>query len=149
MSNETPLHRLFVSDRKVQELEKDISATCLAISSLCDRGFQPPQSLLDSVLSLSRELDDAKRSSSELRGAIRPPPSQPGVSSHLQRFATATPVQPGPSHPEGDPASVGPSRRRSYDSPSGSFGRSSRQGSDTPPHKRRRLSDDSSDDEGE
>ena len=78
-----------------------------------------------------------------------PPPSQPGVSSHLQRFATATPVQPGPSHPEGDPASAGPSRRQSHDSPSGSFGRSSRHGSDTPPRKRRRLSDDSSADEGE
>ena len=149
VSDETPLHRLFASDRKLQELEKDVSATLLAISSLCDRGFQPSQSLLDSASSLSRELEDAKRSSSELRGEIRPPPSQPGVSSHLQRFATATPVQPGPSHPEGDPASAGPSRRRSYDSPSGSFGRSSRQGSDTPPHKRRRLSDDSSADEGE
>ena len=149
VSDETPLHRLFASDRKVQELEKDVSATHLAISSLCDRGFQPPQSLLDSASSLSRELEDVKRSSSELRGEIRPPPSQPGVSSHLQRFATATPVQPGPSHPEGDPASAGPSRRRSYDSPSGSFGCSSRQGSDTPPHKRRRLSDNSSADEGE
>ena len=135
MSDETPLHRLVVSDRKVQELEKDISATRLAISSLCDRGFPPPQSLLDSVSSLSRELDDEKWSSSELRGAIRPPPSQPGVSSHHQRFATATPVQPGPSHLEGDSASAGPSfsRRRSYDSPSGSFGRSSRQGSDPLP----------------
>ena len=130
-------------------MEKDVSATRLAISSLCDRGFQPPQSLLDSAWFLSRDLEDAKRSSSESRGEIRPPPSQAGVSSHLQRFATATPVQPGPSHPEGDPASAGPSRRRSYDSPSGSFGRSSRQGSDTPPHKRRRLSDDSSADEGE
>ena len=148
VSDETPLPRLFASDRKVQELEKDVSATRLVISSLCDRGFQPPQSLLDSASSLSRDLEDAKRSSSELRGEIRPPPSQPGVSSHLQRFATAAPVQPGPSHPEGDPASAGPSRRRSYDSPSGSFGRSSRQGSDTPPHKRRRLSDDSSADEG-
>ena len=149
MSDETPPHRLFASDRKVQELEKDVSATHLAISSLCDRGFQPPQSLLDSVSSLSRDLEDAKRSSSELCRDIRPPPSQPGVSSHPRRFAAATPVQPGPSHPEGDPASAGPSRRRSYGSPSGSFGHSSRQGSDTPPRKRRRLSDDSSADEGE
>ena len=149
MSDETPPHRLFASDRKVQELEKVVYATRLAISSLCDRGFQPPQSLLDSASSLSRDGEDAKRSSSESRGEIHPPPSQPGVSSHLQRFASATPVQPGPSHPEGDPASAGPSRRRSYDSPSGSFGRSSRQGSDTPPRKRRRLSNDSSTDEGE
>ena len=151
VSDETPLHRLVASDRKVQELEKDISVTRQAIVSLCDRGLLPPQSLLDSVSSISRELDDAKRTSSELRGAFRPPPSQPGVSSHHQRFATATPVQPGPSHPEGDPASAGPSfsRQLSYDPPSGSFGRSCRQGSDPPPHKRRRLSDESSDDEGE
>ena len=108
VSDETPLHRLVASDRRVQELEKDISATRQAIASLCDRGLLPPQSLLDSVSSLSRELDDATRTSSELRGAIRPPPSQPGVSSHHQRFATATPVQPDPSHPEGDPASAGP-----------------------------------------
>ena len=83
------------------------------------------------------------------RGESRPPSSQPGVSSSSKRFADTTPVQPGPSHPEGDPASAGPSRRRSYDSPPGSFGHSSRQGSDTPPRKGRRLSDDSSADEGE
>ena len=78
-----------------------------------------------------------------------PPSSQPGVSSPSKRFAAAMPVQPVPSHPEGDPASAGPSRRRSYDSPSGSFGHSSRQGSDTPPCKKCRLSNDSSIDEGE
>ena len=133
-------------------MEKDISATRQAIGSLCDRGLPPPQSLLDLLSSLSRELDDARRTSSELLGAIRPHSSQPGVSSHHQRFATATPVQPGPSQPEGDPAFAGPSfsGRRSYDFPSsGSFGRSFRQGSDPPPHKRRRLTDESSDDEGE
>ena len=149
MSDETPHHRLFASDHKEQDLEKAVSATRLVISSLCDRGFQPPQSLLDSFSSLSKDLKDARQSSSELRGEIRPPPSQPGVSSQFQRFATATPVQPGLSHPEGDHASAGPSRRRSYDSPSGSLGHSSSQGSDTPPHKRRRLSGDSSADEGE
>ena len=40
-----------------------------------------------------------------------------------------------------------PSRRRSYDSPLGSFGHSSRQGRDTPPHKKSMLSVDSSADE--
>ena len=133
VSGETPVHRLVASDRKVQALEKDIAATRQAIGSLCDRGLTPPQSLMDSLLSLSRELDDAKRTSSELRGAIRPPSSQPGVSSHHQRFAT---VQPGPSQPEGDPAFAGPSfsGRQPYDfPPSGSFGRSFRQGSDPPP----------------
>ena len=38
------------------------------------------------------------------------------------------------------------SRRRSYVSPSGSFGHSSRQGSDSPPRKRRMLLDVSSTD---
>ena len=89
--------------------------------------------------SLSRDLEDAKQSSSVLRGESRPPFSQPGISSPSKRFAAATPVQPGPSHPEDDPAYAGPSRRQSYDSPSGSFRHSSRQGSDTHPRKRRRL----------
>ena len=130
-------------------MEQAVSAARQAISTLCDGGVRPPQSLLDSASSLSRDLEDAKQSSSVLRGEIRPPSSQHGVSLPSKRFAAATPVQPGPSHPEGDPASAGPSRRRSYDSPSGLFGRSSHQGSDTPPRKRRRLSDDSSADEGE
>ena len=124
--------------------------------------------------SLSRDLEDAKQSSSVLRGESRPPSSQPGVSSLSKRFAAAPPVQPGrgnnlriqkmtlhplvhlgdgpaipfvaathvqpgPSHPEDDPAYAGPSRRRSYDFHSGLFRHSSRQGSDTPPLKRRRL----------
>ena len=111
--------------------------------------------------SLSRDLEDAKQSSSVLRGESRPPSSQPGVSSPSKRFATqrmtlltlvhlgtdplllrlssqvlriqkmtlhplvhmgngpaipfatATHVQPGPSHPEDDPAYAGPSRQRS------------------------------------
>ena len=127
-----------------------MTATRQAIGSLCDRGLTPPHSLMDSLSSLSRELTDAKRTSSKLRGAIRPHSSQPGVSSHSQRFATATPVQPGPSQPEDDPAFAGPSfsRRQPYDFPSsGSFGRSFRRGSDPPPHKRRRLTDDDSSDD--
>ena len=119
------------------------------ISALCDGGIRPPQLLFDSASSLSRDLEDAKQSSSVFHGESRPPSSQIGVSSSAKHFAAATPVQPGPSRPEGDPASAGPSRRRSYDSPQGSIGHSSRQGSDTPPRKRRRLSDDSSADEDE
>ena len=64
--------------------------------------------------SLSRDLEDAKQSSSVLRGESLPPSSQPGVSSPSKRFAAAMPVQPGPSHSEDDPAYAGPSRRRSY-----------------------------------
>ena len=103
-----------------------VAAARRAIDSLCDGGLSPPQSLVDSLSSLSRDLTTAKRTSSELRGAIRPPSSQPGVSSHRQRFASAAPVQPGPSQPEDDPAFAGPSfsRRQPYDSPaSGSLGR--------------------------
>ena len=135
VSDETPHHRLVFSDRRVRELEQAVSATRQTISALCDRGIRPPQSLLDSASSLSRDLEDAKQSSSVFRGESRPPSSQPGVSSPSKRFADTTPVQPGPSHPEGDPASTGPSRRRSYNSPPCLFGHSSRQGSDTPPRK--------------
>ena len=71
VSDETPPHKLFASDRQVQELEQAVSATRLAISSLCDRGFQPPQSLLDSASSLSRDLEDAKRSSSVPREGVQ------------------------------------------------------------------------------
>ena len=64
--------------------------------------------------SLSRDLEDAKQSSPVLRGESRPPSSQPGPSRH--RSPAATPVQPGPSHPEDDPASAGPYGGRSCDS---------------------------------
>ena len=109
---------------------------------------------MDSLSSLSRELVDAKRTSSELHGAICPPSSQPGVSSRQQRFAAAAPAQPGPSQPADDLSFAVPStsRRRPYDFASGqhtsdSSGRSFRQGGDPPPHKRRRLTDDDSSDE--
>ena len=102
------------------------------ISTLCDSGVRPPQSLFDSASSLSRDLEDARQSS-----------SRPGVPSS----AKPSSAQAGPSRPEFDPAVPGPSRRRSFDSPQRSSGHSSRQGSDTPPRKRRRLSDESSDDE--
>ena len=97
---------------------------------------------MDSLSSLSRELVDAGRISSELHGAIRPPSQRSGVSSHRQRFAATA-------------ASPSVSRRRPYDFASGqptsnSSGRSFRPGGDSPPHKRRRLPDDnSSDDECE
>ena len=153
VSDETPVHRLATSDRTLQELELNFAATRWAIDLFCDGGLEPPQSLVDSLSSLSRELVDAKWTSSGLHGAIRPPSSQPGVSSLQQRFAAAAPAQPGPSQPAGDPSFTGPStcRRRPYDfHSSDSFGRSFRQGSDPPPHKRRRLTDeDSSDDERE
>ena len=83
--------------------------------------------------SLSRDLEDAKQSSSVLRGESRPPfftawgfvtfeafryseddPAYAGPSRH--QSPAATPVQPGPSHPEDDPASAGPYGGRSCDS---------------------------------
>ena len=70
VSGKTPLHRLVASDRRIQELERIVAATRQTISTLCDGGIRPPQSLLDSASSLSRELEDARQSSS----------SQPGVS---------------------------------------------------------------------
>ena len=120
VSGETPLHRLVASDRRIQELEQVVAATHQTISVLCDGGIRPPQSLLDSASSLSRDLEDARQSSS----------SQPGVSPSVK---PTTPVQPGHSRPEYDPAVTGPSRRRSLDSFQDSLGHSSRRGSDTPP----------------
>ena len=93
---------------------------------------------MDSLSSISRELVDAKRISSELHGAIRPPSQRPGVSSHRQRFAAAGP-------------SV--SRQRPYDFASGQpTSNSSRRsfcpgGDSPPPHKRRRLPDENSSDD--
>ena len=126
VSGETPLHRLVASDRRMQELEQIVAATRQTIARFAMGGIRPPQSLLDSASSLSRDLEDARQSSS----------SQPGVSPSAK---PTTPVQPGPSRPEYDRAVAGPSRRRSFDSPQHSL-----EGSDTPPRKRRRLSGDSS-----
>ena len=112
VSDETPVHRLAASDRKLQELKLNFAATRRAIDSFCDGGLEPPQSLVDSLSSLSRELVDVKRTSSELHGAIRPPSSQPGVSSCQQRLAAAAPAQPGPSQPEGNLSFAGPSSSR-------------------------------------
>ena len=95
---------------------------------------------MDSLSSLSRELLDARRSSSDLHGAIRPPSQRPGVSSHRQRFAAAA-------------AGPSVSRRQPYafafgQPTSNSSGRSFCPGGDSPPHKRRRLPvGNSSDDE--
>ena len=98
-------YRLFANDLLLRLLARNLS---LVASDRHLQGFRDA--------SLSRDLEDAKQSSSVLRGESRPPSSQPGVSSPSKRFAAATPVQPGPSHPEDDPAYAGPSRRWSYDS---------------------------------
>ena len=131
ISGETP-HRPVASDQGVQHLQEALVSTRQAITSLRASGVRPHQSLLDSASSLARNLQDARLSS-----------SRPGVSSS----AKPTSAQVGPARPEFDPAVPGPSRRRSFDSPQRSSDHSSRQGSDTPPRKRRRLSGNSSEDE--
>ena len=100
VSEGNPLSRLFANDLLLRLLGRNLSLVT---------------SYRHLDASLSRDLEDAKQSSSVLRGGSRPPSSQPGVSSPSKRFAAATPVQPGPSHPEDDPAYAGPPRRRSYD----------------------------------
>ena len=101
----SPLCRLVASDRQLRILRRNRS---LVASDRQLRGFRDgigchspgdrlflrwgtgaPQSLMDSLSSLSRELVDARRISSDLQGENRPPSQQPGVSSHRQRFAAA------------------------------------------------------------
>ena len=103
----SPLCRLVASDRQLRILRRNRS---LVASDRQLRGFRDeigchspgdrlllrwgagaPQSLVDSLSSLSRELVDARRISSDLQGANRPPSQRPGVSSHRQRFAAAVP----------------------------------------------------------
>ena len=99
---------------------------------------------MDSLSSLTRELVDARRISSDLQGANCPPSQRPGVSSHRQRFAAAAA---GPSVSWRQPYAF------ASDQPtSNSSGRSFRPGGDSPPppppHKRPRLPvENSSDDE--
>ena len=84
-------------------MQEALASTRQAISSLRTSGVRPHQSLFDSASSLARDLEDARLSS-----------SRPGVSSS----AKPTSAQSGPARPEFDPAVPGPSRRRSFDSPS-------------------------------
>ena len=79
---------------------------------------------MDLLSSLSRELVDAKRISSDLHGANRPPSQRPGVSSRRQRFAAAAA---GPSVSWRQPYAFVPGQPTSNSS-----GRSFRPGGDFP-----------------
>ena len=98
------LCRLFASDLQLRLLRRNLSlvASCevfragFGCHSPDDRlllrcGAGAPQSLVDSLSSLSGELVDAGRFSSDLLGENCPPSQRPGVSSHRQRFAAAAP----------------------------------------------------------
>ena len=125
VSDETPLPRLATSDRQLRNLETRLAAIRQAIDSFCDGGLEPPQYLMDLLSSLSRELVDARRISSDLHGAIRPPSQRPGVLSYRQRFAAAAA---GPSVSWRQPYAF------ASDQPtSNSSGRSFRPGGDSPP----------------
>ena len=135
------LCRLFASDLQLRLLRRNLS---LVASDRQLRGFRAgfgchspddrlllrwgagaPQSLVDSLSSLSRELVDAGRFSSDLQGANRPPSQRPGVSSHRQRFAAAAA---GPSVSWRQPYAFAPDQPTSNSS-----GRSFRQGGWLPP----------------
>ena len=78
-------YRLFANDLLLRLLRRNLS---LVASDRQLRGFRAG--------SLSRDLEDAKQSSSVLRGESRPPYLQHGVSSPSKQFAAATPVQRSP-----------------------------------------------------
>ena len=126
------LGQVYNFDHQLRDLETKLAATRQAIDSFCDGGLEPPPpSLVDSLSSLSRKLVDARRISSDLHGANRPPSQRPGVSSHRQRFAAAAAR---PSVSWRQPYAFAPGQPTSNSS-----GRSFRPRGDSPPHKRRRL----------
>ena len=89
VSDETPLHRLAASDRHLRIWRRNCDRhlriwrrNWLPFARRSTRfamgGWSPPQSIVDSLSSLSRELVDARCISSDLHGAIRPPSQRPG-----------------------------------------------------------------------
>ena len=67
-------HRLVASDRQLRSFGDGIGYHSPGDRLFfCDGGAGTPQSLVDSLSSLSRELVDARRISSDLHGANRPP----------------------------------------------------------------------------
>ena len=64
---------LVASECQLRGFRAGLAVTHQMIVSFCDGGAGAPQSLVDSLSSLSRELVDAGRLSSDLQGANRPP----------------------------------------------------------------------------
>ena len=123
---------LVASDRQLRDFRAGFGCHSPDDHLFLRWGAGAPQPLVDSLSSLSRELVDAGRFSSDLQGANRPPPSQrPGVSSHRQRFAAAA---------AGPPVSWRQPYAFAPDQPtSNSSGRSFRQGGWPPPPPIKRL----------
>ena len=93
-------YRLFANDLLLRLLGRNLSQVSAndLLMRLLGRNLSLVASDLHLDTSLSRDLEDAKQSSSVLHGESPPPPppsSQPGVSSPSKRFAAA---------PEDDPA---------------------------------------------
>ena len=172
VQHETPQNPV-AREEGVQTLQEALSSTHQTIASLRASGISPPQSLLDSASSLATKLQDARLSSprpgvsssakprSPQRSPTRPETTRrvpettrrgPETTRRTPETTQRAPDRPestpmGPGRPEFDPAVPGPSRRRSFDSPQRSSDHSSRQGSHTPPRKRRRHSGNSSDED--
>ena len=72
VSDETPLHRLAASDCQLRIWRRNWLPFARWSTRFAMGGLEPPQSIVDSLSSLSRELVDARRISSDLHGAIRP-----------------------------------------------------------------------------
>ena len=116
---------LVASDRQLRGFRAGFGCHSPDDLPFCNGGLDPPKSLVDSLSSLSRELVDTGRFSSDLQGANRPPSQRPGVSSHRQRFAAAAA---GPSVSWRQPYAFAPDQPTSNSS-----GRSFRQGGWLPP----------------
>ena len=80
---------LFASDRQLRGIRDGFGCHSPDDRLFLRWGAGAPQSLVDLLSSLSRELVDTRRFSSDLQGANCPLSQRPGVSSHRQRFAAA------------------------------------------------------------
>ena len=72
------LCRLFASDRQLRDFRAGFGCHSPDDHLFLRWGAGAPQSLVDSLSSLSRELVDARRFSSDLQGANRPPSQRLG-----------------------------------------------------------------------
>ena len=129
------LQRNVANEESIQSLQEALASTQQAIASFRDKGLRPHQSLLDSAESLAKNLNDARLSSRPGVSSSAKPKTTQMVTTHPETTRRTEATQESPSRPEFAFAVLGPSKRRSDDSPHRLSDYSSRQESHTLPRK--------------